>query len=63
MWKLRDYGFKVVISARLRIFFRGNSGKQGLVTAQVAQDDIELIWKALEHEPGTEITVDLSRRP
>ena len=62
VWALRDYGFKVVISARFADIFRGNSGKQGLGTAQVAQDDIELIWKALEHEPGTEITVDLESK-
>ena len=62
VWALRDYGFKVVISARFADIFRGNSGKQGLVTAQVAQDNIELIWKALEHEPGTEITVDLESK-
>ena len=62
VWALRDYGFKVVISARFADIFRGNSGKQGLVTAQVAQDDIELIWKVLEHEPGTEITVDLESK-
>lgn len=62
VWALRDYGFKVVISARFADIFRGNSGKQGLVTAQVAQDDIELIWKALEHEPGTEITIDLESK-
>lgn len=62
VWALRVYGFKVVISARFADIFRGNSGKQGLVTAQVAQDDIELIWKALEHEPGTEITVDLESK-
>ena len=62
VWALRDYGFKVVISARFADIFRGNSGKQGLVTAQVAQDDIELIWTALEHEPGTEITVDLESK-
>ena len=62
VWALRDYGFKVVISARFADIFRGNSGKQGLVNAQVAQDDIELIWKALEHEPGTEITVDLESK-
>ena len=62
VWALRDYGFKVVISARFADIFRGNSGKQGLVTAQVAQDDIELSWKALEHEPGTEITVDLESK-
>ncbi|MEZ7666919.1 3-isopropylmalate dehydratase small subunit [Rothia sp. 27098_8_161] len=62
VWALKDYGFKVVISARFADIFRGNSGKQGLVTAQVAQDDIELIWKALEYEPGTEITVDLESK-
>ena len=62
VWALRDYGFKVVISARFADIFRGNSGKQGLVTAQVAQDDIELIWKALEYEPGTEIAVDLESK-
>ena len=62
VWALRDYGFKVVISARFADIFRSNSGKQGLVTAQVAQDDIELIWKVLEHEPGTEITVDLESK-
>lgn len=62
VWALKDYGFKVVISARFADIFRGNSGKQGLVTAQVARDDIELIWKALEYEPGTEITVDLESK-
>jgi len=61
-WALRDYGFRVVISSRFADIFRGNSGKQGLVAAQVAQDDVELIWKALEREPGTEITVDLENK-
>lgn len=62
VWALKDYGFRVVISARFADIFRGNSGKQGLVAAQVAQDDIELIWKELENNPGTEITVDLESK-
>ena len=62
VWALEDYGFRVVISSRFADIFRGNSGKQGLVAAQVAQDDVELIWKALEREPGTEITVDLENK-
>ena len=62
VWALKDYGFRVVLAPKFADIFRGNSGKQGLVTAQVAQDDIELIWKALEHEPGTEITVDLESK-
>ncbi len=59
VWALKDYGFRVVLSSRFADIFRGNSGKQGLLTAQLAQDDIELIWKVLETEPGTEVTVDL----
>lgn len=62
VWALKDYGFRVVISARFADIFRGNSGKQGLVAAQVDQGDIELIWKTLENEPGTEITVDLESK-
>lgn len=62
VWALKDYGFRAVISARFADIFRGNSGKQGLLAAVVAQDDIELIWKILETEPGTEVTVDLKSR-
>lgn len=62
VWALRDYGFKVVIAARFADIFYGNAGKQGLVAAQVDQGDIELIWKELENNPGTEITVDLEHR-
>lgn len=62
VWALLDYGFKVVISARFADIFRGNSAKQGLVAAQVAQPDVELLWKLLENEPGTELTVDLREK-
>lgn len=62
VWALKDYGFKVVLSSRFADIFRGNSGKQGLLAAEVAQDDIELIWKELENHPGTEVTVDLQAK-
>ncbi len=62
VWALKDYGFRAVLSSRFADIFRGNSGKQGLVAAQLAQDDIELIWKILENEPGTPVTVDLVSR-
>lgn len=59
VWALKDYGFNAVLSSRFADIFRGNSGKQGLLAAQVGQDDIELIWKVLENAPGTEAKVDL----
>jgi 3-isopropylmalate/(R)-2-methylmalate dehydratase small subunit len=62
VWALKDYGFKAVLASRFADIFRGNSGKQGLVAAQLAQEDIELIWKVLETTPGTEVTVDLETR-
>jgi 3-isopropylmalate/(R)-2-methylmalate dehydratase small subunit len=62
VWALKDYGFRVVLSSRFADIFRGNSGKQGLLAAVVAQDDIELIWKELENHPGTQITVDLTSK-
>ena len=62
VWALKDYGFKAVLSSRFADIFRGNSGKQGLLTGELAQGDIEQIWKVLENEPGTEVTVDLEHR-
>ena len=60
VWALMDYGFRVVLSSRFGDIFRGNSGKGGLLAAQCDQSDIELLWKLLENEPGTEVTVDLA---
>jgi 3-isopropylmalate/(R)-2-methylmalate dehydratase small subunit len=62
VWALKDYGFRAVLSSRFADIFRGNSGKQGLLAGQLAQSDIELIWKVLENAPGTPVTVDLEQR-
>lgn len=62
VWALKDYGFKVVLSARFADIFRGNSAKDGLLTAVLDQDDIELLWKLLENNPEAEVTVDLEAR-
>jgi 3-isopropylmalate/(R)-2-methylmalate dehydratase small subunit len=59
VWALRDYGFKAVLSARFGDIFRGNSGKQGLLAAQLAEADIEKIWALIDAQPGLEVTVDL----
>ena len=59
VWALRDYGFKAVFSSKFADIFRGNSGKQGLVTGTIGDDDIERIWRTLEARPGVEATVDL----
>ncbi len=62
VWALMDYGFKVVLSSRFADIFRGNSGKAGLLAAQVDQDFVEQLWAAIEADPGIEVTVDLEAR-
>ncbi len=62
VWALRDFGFAVVLSTKFADIFRGNSGKQGLLTGVISDDDLERIWAALDADPGTEMTVDLERR-
>ena len=62
VWALRDFGFKVVLSPRFGDIFRGNSGKQGLVTGLIAEEDLERIWAAIDAEPGVQMTVDLEAR-
>lgn len=62
VWALRDYGFRVVLSPRFGDIFRGNSGKQGLLAAQVEEADIERIWALIETDPSTVVSVDLETR-
>jgi 3-isopropylmalate/(R)-2-methylmalate dehydratase small subunit len=62
VWALQDHGFKVVIAPRFGDIFRGNSGKAGLLTAQVDDKVVLRLWDLLESQPGTTITVDLAAR-
>ena len=62
VWALRDYGFRAVIAPRFADIFRGNSGKQGLLTAVVPETVVEAIWAEIEANPGIEVTVDLVNR-
>jgi 3-isopropylmalate/(R)-2-methylmalate dehydratase small subunit len=59
VWALRDYGFDAVLAPSFADIFRGNSGKQGLMTGVISEADCELLWDLLEAEPGTQLTVDL----
>ena len=59
VWALRDFGFTVVVSPRFADIFKGNAGKQGLVTAIVTEPEVERLWAAIEANPGIEATVDL----
>ncbi|MEO6604152.1 MAG: 3-isopropylmalate dehydratase small subunit [Aeromicrobium sp.] len=62
VWALQNYGFKVVISPRFGDIFRGNSGKAGLLAAQVDDKVVQRLWDYLDENPGASITIDLETR-
>lgn len=62
VWALSDYGFRAVLSSRFGDIFRGNAGKQGLVTGVLPEAAIETCWSLIEEYPGRAATVDLRAR-
>lgn len=62
VWALQNYGFKVVISPRFGDIFRGNSGKAGLLAAQVDEKVVQALWDYVEANPGATVSVDLESR-
>jgi 3-isopropylmalate/(R)-2-methylmalate dehydratase small subunit len=62
VWALRDFGFTAVLAPKFGDIFRGNSGKQGLLTGTISEQDVEKIWSIIDASPGIEISVDLSSR-
>ena len=62
VWALQSYGFKAVISPRFGDIFRGNSGKAGLLAAQVDDKVVQRLWDHLDANPGASVTVDLVNR-
>jgi 3-isopropylmalate/(R)-2-methylmalate dehydratase small subunit len=62
VWALMDGGFRVVISSRFADIFRNNSTKAGLLTVLLPQAEVDALWKAIEADPTTEVTVDLQAK-
>ena len=62
VWALQDHGFRVVISPRFGDIFRGNALKEGLLPVELELTAIEQLWAAVEADPATAITVDLTLR-
>ncbi len=62
VWALRDWGFRAVIAPRFGDIFRGNALKDGLLPVELDQKLVELLWEAVERQPGLPVTVDLQAR-
>jgi 3-isopropylmalate/(R)-2-methylmalate dehydratase small subunit len=62
VWALQNYGFKAVVSPRFGDIFRGNSGKAGLLAAEVDEKVVQRLWDYLDANPGASVTLDLVSR-
>ncbi len=62
VWALQDFGFEAVVAPTFADIFRGNSVGAGLVTAQVAEDDVARLIAALAADSASAVTVDVAAR-
>ena len=59
VWALDNYGFRAVIAPSYADIFKGNSGKEGLLTVELPEEAVNTLASRAEQEPGIECTVDL----
>ena len=58
-WALVGYGLKVIISSFFADIFKGNALNNGLLPIQVSETFLEKIFKVIESDANTILTVDL----
>ncbi len=58
-WALYDYGFRCVVSSFFADIFKGNAINIGILPVQVSDAFLDQIFKAIEADPATSITIDL----
>lgn len=72
VWAIVQYGFKVVIAPQkegqgeiipaFADIFRNNSTRNGLLTVELSEAEVEKIFQAVAESPGLEATVDLRKQ-
>jgi 3-isopropylmalate/(R)-2-methylmalate dehydratase small subunit len=62
VWALADYGIRSVIAPSYADIFFNNSFKNGLLPLVLSEDDVDILFKAVEANEGYELTVDLEKQ-
>ncbi len=68
VWAVVQYGFKAIISPRqedqpgFADIFNNNCSKNGLLTIELSDMQVDEIFQTLEKEPGVKATVDLENQ-
>ena len=60
-WAIKDYGFDVVVSSFFADIFRNNALNNFLLPVKVSDDFLQKIFSAIQHDPSTEIEVNLEK--
>jgi len=61
-WAIYDHGFRVVISSFFADIFKNNALNNALLPVQVSDGFLKKIFAAIEKNPKTTITVDLTQQ-
>ena len=62
VWAIQQYGFKAVIAVSFADIFRNNSGKNGLLTVELEEAEVEEIFQMVQRYAGLEATVNLEEQ-
>ncbi|MDO8730877.1 MAG: 3-isopropylmalate dehydratase small subunit [Candidatus Omnitrophota bacterium] len=62
VWAIQQYGFKAVIAPSFADIFRNNSGKNGLLTVELKESEVEEIFLMVGRYSGLEATVNLDEQ-
>jgi len=59
VWSLLDYGFRAIVAPSFGDIFKNNSSKQGLVTVELPESDVEELSAAVTATPDLLLVVDV----
>ena len=62
VWAIRQYGFQVVVAPSFADIFRNNSTKNGLLTVQLKESEIEEIFQMAGRYEGLEASANLEEQ-
>lgn len=58
-WAIAGYGLRVVVSSFFADIFKGNALNNGVLPVQVSEEFLAKLFKAIEADAQTKVTVDL----
>ena len=61
-WALQQYGFRAVVAPSFADIFFNNCFKIGLLPIALSEDEVESLFRAVEGNPGFQLTIDLEQQ-